>query len=65
MVDRFIPALERVARAHEGGTAAVFSHGDGAAHRAGRFAGRQTLAEVGQTPHGDNTAVSLLDMGER
>lgn len=27
VVDRFIPALERVARAHEGGTAAVFSHG--------------------------------------
>ena len=60
VVDRFIPALERVARAHEGGTAAVFSHGMALRTVLGVLQG-QTLAEVGQTPHGDNTAVSLLE----
>ena len=53
VVDRFIPALERVAKAHEGGTVAVFSHG---------MALRTVLGVLqGQTPHGDNTAVSLLE----
>ena len=51
VVDRFIPALERVARAHEGGTAAVFSHGMALRTVLGVLQG-QTLAEVGQTPHG-------------
>lgn len=60
VVDRFIPALERVARAHEGGTVAVFSHGMALRTVLGVLQG-QTLAEVGQTPHGDNTAVSLLE----
>lgn len=60
VVDRFIPALERVARKHEGGTVAVFSHGMALRTVLGVLQG-QTLAEVGQTPHGDNTAVSLLE----
>ncbi len=60
VVDRFIPALERVAKAHEGGTVAVFSHGMALRTVLGVLQG-QTLAEVGQMPHGDNTAVSLLE----
>ena len=60
VVDRFIPALERIARQHEGGTVAVFSHGMALRTVLGVLQG-QTLAEVGQTSHGDNTAVSLLE----
>lgn len=60
VVARFIPALERVARKHEGGVVAVFSHGMALRTVLGVLQG-QTLAEVGQTPHGDNTAVSLLE----
>ena len=52
VVDRFIPALERVARAHEGGTAAVFSPWDGAADRAGRFAGADAGGGGGRRPTG-------------
>ena len=60
VVDRFIPALERVARKHEGGAVAVFSHGMALRTVLGVLQG-QTLAQVGQTSHGDNTAVSLLE----
>ena len=60
VVDRFIPALERVAREHEGGAVAVFSHGMALRTVLGVLQG-QTLAQVGQTSHGDNTAVSLLE----
>ena len=60
VVDRFIPALERVARRHEGGAVAVFSHGMALRTVLGVLQG-QTLAQVGQTSHGDNTAVSLLE----
>ncbi len=60
VVDRFIPALEQVARQHEGEAVAVFSHGMTLRTVLGVLQG-QTLAEVGQTPHGDNTAVSLVE----
>ena len=60
VVDRFVPALERVARRHEGGAVAVFSHGMALRTVLGVLQG-QTLAQVGQTSHGDNTAVSLLE----
>lgn len=60
VVDRFIPALEQVARRHEGGSVAIFSHGMALRTVLGVLQG-QTLAEVGQTPHGDNTAVSLVE----
>ncbi len=60
VVDRFLPALECVARRHEGGTAAVFSHGMAMRTVLGVLQGL-TLAEVGQMRHGDNTAVSLLE----
>ena len=59
LVDRFIPALRRVAEAHDGGTVAVFSHGAALRVVLGVLQGL-SLAEVGTKPHGDNTAVSLL-----
>ena len=59
LVDRFIPALRRVAEAHDGGTVAVFSHGAALRIVLGVLQGL-SLAEVGTKPHGDNTAVSLL-----
>ena len=59
VVDRFIPALERVAKAHEGGTVAVFSHGAALRIVLGTLQG-VPLSGIGDTSHGDNTAVSLL-----
>ena len=60
VLDRFIPALRRVAEAHDGGTAAVFSHGAAMRIVLGALQGL-SLREIGDTPHGDNTAVSLLE----
>lgn len=51
---RFIAALERVARAHDGGTAAIFSHG--AVMRGVMMA----LFPEADIPHCDNTAVTCL-----
>ena len=56
---RYIPALHRVGAAHDGGTAAVFSHGAALRIVLGTIQG-VPLREIGETPHGDNTAVSLL-----
>ena len=60
VLDRFIPALYRVARENEGKTVAVFSHGAAIRMVLGTLQGLP-LSQVGQTPHGDNTAVSLLE----
>ena len=60
VLDRFIPALERVAKTHDGETIAVFSHGAAVRMVLGTLQGLP-LSEVGETPHGDNTAVALLE----
>ena len=60
VLDRFLPALERVAKAHDGETIAIFSHGAALRMVIGVLNGL-TLAEVGESPHGDNTAVALVE----
>ena len=50
LVDRFVPALRRIAEAHDGGTVAVFSHGAALRIVLGVLQGL-SLAEVGdKTP---------------
>ena len=61
VLDRYIPALKRVAAENDGKTVAVFSHGAAMRIVLGTLNGL-SLAEVGETPHGDNTAVSLLEI---
>jgi len=61
VLDRYIPALKRVAAENDGKTVAVFSHGAAMRMVLGTLNGL-SLAEVGETPHGDNTAVSLLEI---
>ena len=65
VLDRYIPALHRVGAAHDGGAVAVFSHGAALRIVLGTLQG-VPLSGIGDTPHGDNTAVSLLtwDNGE-
>ena len=60
VLDRFLPALERVAKAHDGETIAIFSHGAALRMVIGVLNGL-SLAEVGESPHGDNTAVALVE----
>ena len=60
VLDRYLPALRRVAREHDGQTVAVFSHGAAMRIVLGTLQGLP-LAEIGQSPHGDNTAVSLIE----
>ena len=60
VLDRFLPALERVAKEHDGQTVAVFSHGAAVRMVLGTLQGLP-LSEVGETPHGDNTAVALIE----
>ena len=62
VLDRYIPALKRVAAENDGKTIAVFSHGAAMRMVLGTLNGLP-LSEVGETPHGDNTAVSLLESG--
>ena len=59
VLDRYLPALHRVGAAHDGGTVAVFSHGAALRIVLGTLQG-VPLSGIGETPHGDNTAVSLL-----
>lgn len=61
VLDRYLPALRRVARENDGKTVAVFSHGAAMRIVLGTLQGLR-IDEIGQTPHGDNTAVSLLEM---
>lgn len=58
--DRMITALKRIAKANEGKTVAVVSHGAVLRIVLGSLQGL-SLQELGQTPHGDNTAVSCLE----
>ena len=60
VLDRYLPALRRVAREHDGQMVAVFSHGAAMRIVLGTLQGLP-LAEIGQSPHGDNTAVSLIE----
>ena len=60
VLDRFIPALTKIALENDGKTVAVFSHGYAIRMVLAALQG-MTLAEAGTTPHGDNTAVSLLE----
>ena len=60
VLDRYLPALRRVAREHDGQTVAIFSHGAAMRIVLGTLQGLP-LAEIGQSPHGDNTAVSLIE----
>ena len=59
VLNRYIPALRRIGAAHDGGTVAVFSHGAALRIVLGTLQG-VPLSDIGDTPHGDNTAVSLL-----
>lgn len=59
VLDRYIPALHRIGAAHDGGTVAVFSHGAALRIVLGTLQG-VPLSGIGDTAHGDNTAVSLL-----
>lgn len=61
VLDRYIPALYRVAAENEGKTVAVFSHGAAMRIVLGTLQG-VPMEELGTTPHGDNTSVSLLEV---
>ena len=65
VLDRFLPALRNLGEKHDGETVAVFSHGAAVRMVLGTLQGLP-LSEVGETPHGDNTAVALIeyDKGE-
>lgn len=60
VLSRYLPALHRIARENDGKTIAVFSHGAAMRIVLGTLQGLRP-EELGQTPHGDNTAVSLLE----
>ena len=55
VLDRYIPALKRVAAENDGKTIAIFSHGAAMRMVLGTLNGLP-LSQVGETPHGDNTA---------
>ena len=59
--ERVLEALRTLAVEHEGKTIAVFSHGYAIRLVLAHLQG-YTMEEVGQTPTGDNTAVSLLEV---
>ena len=60
VIDRYIPALERVAKENDGKTVAVFSHGMALRIVLGTLQG-MTIEEINRTHHADNTAVSLVE----
>ena len=59
--DRMVAAVRDIARAHPGGTVAAASHGAALRTLLGTLEG-MTLEEIGGSGHGDNTAVSLLEV---
>ncbi len=59
--ERMLEGIRQIARDDPGGTVAVTSHGAALRALLGMLQGR-SLAEIGSTPHGDNTAVSLLEV---
>lgn len=59
--DRMLAALRDIAAAHPGGTVAATSHGAALRILLGTLQGL-SLREIGDTPYGDNTAVSLVEV---
>lgn len=58
---RMLEGVRRIAAENPGGTVAAASHGAALRTLLGALQG-MSLAETGQTGHGDNTAVSLLEV---
>lgn len=58
--DRMLSAIQEIGAANDGKTVAVFSHGCALRLLLGTLQG-YTLETMGDTPHGDNTAVSLVE----
>lgn len=58
--ERMLAALRDIAAAHPGGTVAATSHGAALRVLLGTLQGL-SLREIGETPYGDNTAVSLVE----
>lgn len=56
---RVVHAIRRIAAAHEGQTAAVFSHGTAIRTALAKFGGLP-LDQIDRVPHGDNTCVAEL-----
>lgn len=59
--DRMLDAVRRIAAENPGGTVAAASHGAALRTLLGAAQG-MSLEEIGRTGHGDNTAVSLLEV---
>jgi len=59
--DRMLAAVRRIAAENPGKTVAATSHGAALRTLLGTLEGK-TLEEIGTTPHGDNTAVSFLEV---
>ena len=59
--DRTVAGIRRIAADHPGGTVAAASHGAALRTLLGTLQGL-SLEEIGSTGHGDNTAVSLLEV---
>jgi len=60
VLDRFYPRLMELVRENDGKTIAVFSHGCALRYTVNTLKG-MTLEQIGDTTHGDNTAVSLAE----
>ena len=59
--DRMLEAVRQMAKEYPDGTIAATSHGAALRVLLGTLEG-MSLAEIGDTPYGDNTAVSLLEV---
>ncbi|MCI9678988.1 MAG: GNAT family N-acetyltransferase [Oscillospiraceae bacterium] len=59
--DRMLEGVRQIAAEYPGGTVAATSHGAALRTLLGTLQGL-SLEEIGRTPHGDNTAVSLLEV---
>ena len=60
VIDRFYPKLMQYVRENDGKTIAVFSHGCALRYMVNILKGL-TWEQIGDTTHGDNTAVSLVE----
>ena len=60
VLDRVLNAIREIAAENEGRTVAVFSHGCAIRLVLAKLQG-YSMESLGETPHGDNTAVSLLE----
>lgn len=58
--DRVLAAIREIAAENDGKTVAVFSHGCAIRILLATVQG-DSIAQIGETPHGDNTAVSLIE----